>query len=154
MSSSVEDIETGGREALDELLDDRPRLLDSVPGDRRTNGIAVRRLELGGQVDVDPLRLAHLLAEILEDAADLADLGAVRELERLEDRVLRHLVRPGLDHRQRLGGADDDEIERRLLELLERRVEDQLVLEPVRCGRRRSGRGTAAARSSARPRPR
>ena len=51
------------------------------------------------------------------------------ELERLEDRVLGDLVAAGLDHRQRLARADDDEVERRLLELLERRVEDELVVD-------------------------
>jgi hypothetical protein len=42
--------------------------------------------ELRGEVDVDPLRLAGLRAEILERVADLQDL-CVRELEGLEDRV-------------------------------------------------------------------
>ena len=72
--------------------------------------------------------LADLRAQSLERRADLPDLG-VRELERLEDRVLGDLVSAGLDHRERLARADDDEVERRLLELLERRVEDELVVD-------------------------
>jgi hypothetical protein len=43
--------------------------------------------------------------------------------------------------------ADDDEVERRLLELLERRVEDELVLDAADADRADRGRGTAAARS-------
>ena len=68
------------------------------------------------------------LAKPLERRADLADLG-VGELERLEDRVLGDLVAAGLDHRQPFARADDDEVERRLLELLEGRIEDELVLD-------------------------
>ena len=39
-------------------------------------------------------------------------------------------IAPRLDHRQRLARPDHDEIERRLAELLERRVDDELALEP------------------------
>ncbi len=99
-------------------------------GDRGAYRVSVRSVELGGEVDVDPLRLADLLAQALEGSADLPDLG-VCELERLEDRVLRHLVRPRLDHGQRLSRADDDEVERGLLHLLERRIEDELALDPA-----------------------
>ena len=53
----------------------------------------------------------------------------MRELERLEDRVLGDLVAAGLDHRQPLARADDDQVERGLLELLEGRVEDELVVD-------------------------
>ena len=49
-------------------------------------------LELGGQVRVEPLRLAGLPRELLLRLAELDDL-AVRELERLEQRLLGHLAR-------------------------------------------------------------
>ena len=118
----------GGREALDELLDDRACLLDTMLCDRRANGIAVSRVQLGGELDVHPLGLADVGAKSLERRADLPDLG-MRELQRLEDRVLGDLVPAGLDHRERLARADDDEVERRILELLEGRVEDELVVD-------------------------
>ena len=50
--------------------------------------------------------------------------------ECLEHRLLRHLVAARLDHRQRVARPDDDEVEGRLLHLLERRVDDQLALDP------------------------
>jgi hypothetical protein len=84
MSSSVEAstrTARGSRRAARR----RPRLLDAVLGDRRANVVAMCGVELGREVDVDPLRLADLLAEALQRRADLADLG-VRQLERLEDR--------------------------------------------------------------------
>ena len=105
------------RELLDEGVDDRGRLANAVHRDRGANRVAMRRFELGREIDVHPLRLADLLAKLLEGCADLADLG-VRELQRLEDRVLGDLVSAGLDHREAVAGSDDDEIERRLLELL------------------------------------
>ncbi len=98
-------------------------------GDRGANRVAVSLLQLGRELDVDPLRLAGLLAQVLERLADLPDLR-VRELERLQDRVLRDLVRARLDHRQRVLRADDDEVERRLLEILERRVDHEPALDP------------------------
>ena len=57
------------------------------------------------------------------------------QLERLEDRLLGDLVRTGLDHRQRVARADDDEVERAiaLLHLRQRRVHDELaVMRPIR----------------------
>ena len=99
--------------------------LDALP-DR----VAVRRLELGRQGRVDPLRLADLLAQIVDDVADALDLG-VRELERQQHRVLGHLVGAGLDHRQRVARADDDQVEVGVLvRLLERRVDDELAVDP------------------------
>ena len=51
----------------------------------------------------------------------------MREVERLEQRVLRHLVRAGLDHRQAFLRADDDQVELGLLlGLLQRRVDHEL----------------------------
>ena len=53
----------------------------------------------------------------------------MREVEGLEDLVLGDLVSPGLHHRERLARADDDEVERRRVELLERRVHDERVVD-------------------------
>jgi hypothetical protein len=72
--------------------------------------VTVGRLELGGEVRVEPLRLAGLTLEILLRLADALDL-AVRDLERLEEHVLGHLVGAGLDHRQAVLRADDDQVE-------------------------------------------
>ncbi|HTZ04647.1 MAG TPA: hypothetical protein VMB53_02730 [Gaiellaceae bacterium] len=115
------------RELREELVDDRARVLQADGLDQLPDPVAVRRLELGVQLGVEPLRLAGLAAQVLLRLAELHDL-AVCELERLEDLALRDLVGACLDHRQRLGGADDDQVERRLLELLERRVDDEPVL--------------------------
>ena len=86
----------------EQLVDDplglaEPDRLDPLP-DR----MAVGALELGVQLDIDPLRLADLAAPARSiDVADADDL-AVRELEGLEHRLFRHLVGAGLDHRQRV----------------------------------------------------
>ena len=147
MSSSVEVIETAGESSSTSDS-------TTVPASRRPcSEIALRTASpcaassSAVRSEIDPLRLADLRAQVLERRADRADLD-VRALERLEDLVLGDLVSACLDHRQRLARADDDEVERRLVELLERRVDDELVRRCGRCGRRRSGRGTAAARSS------
>ena len=80
-------------------------LLDPLP-DR----VPVVALELRDEVEVEPLRLAGLAAQVLLRLAELHDL-AVRELERLEDLLLGNLVRAGLDHRQPFLRADDDQVE-------------------------------------------
>ena len=54
----------------------------------------------------------------------------VRELERLEQLVLGDLGGAGLDHRQPVERADDDQVEGRLLlGLLQRRVDDELAVD-------------------------
>ncbi len=118
-----------GRLVGEELVDDRPRLTEADLGDPAGDGVSLPRLELGVQLDVDPLRLADLTGKLVDRVADADDLG-VRERERLEHRLLRHLVAAGLDHRQRLARPDDDEVERGFLHLLERRVDDELALDP------------------------
>ena len=88
-------------------------------------------------------------------ASQILTISRVRELERLEELRLGHLVRAGLDHRQALLRADDDQVELALLlDSGERRVDDELAVDQADRGRRRSGRGTASARPSARPRRR
>ena len=62
-------------------------------------------------------------------ASQSLTISPVRDLERLEKAVLVHLVRSGLDHRQALAGADDDQVEVCLLRLLQRRVDDELALD-------------------------
>ena len=94
-------------------------------GDR----VALTGGEVGVQLEVDPLGLADLARELVDRVADADDLG-LRELECLEQRLLGNLIRPGLDHRQRLTRADDDQVERRVGHLLIRRVDDELALDP------------------------
>ena len=53
-------------------------------------------------------------AELLLSLAELHDL-ALREVERLEELLLGDLVGAGLDHRQAVLRADDDQVERRTL---------------------------------------
>jgi len=102
------------RQLAHQVLDDRaalaqPDLVDPLP-DR----VPVIVLQLSRQLEIEPLRLADLAAKVLLRVADLADLG-VREVERLEQQLLRDLLRAGLDHRQGVLRADDDQVERRLL---------------------------------------
>ena len=103
----------------EQLADDplglaEPNRLDPLP-----HRVAVGALELGVQLDIDPLRLADLAGQLIDDVADADDL-AMSELEGLEHRLFRHLVGAGLDHRQRAARADDDQIERRVVELARR----------------------------------
>ena len=129
MSLSVESIEISGASSDSELLDDRSGRGETVGLDPLPDRVAVRRLDLGGEIGVEPLRLAGLGAELLLRLAELADLG-VRDLERLEEQRLGHLVGAGLDHRQAVLRADDDEVERGLLPvLLQRRVDDELAVD-------------------------
>ena len=53
----------------------------------------------------------------------------MRDLERLEELLLGHLLRACLDHRQAVLGADDDQVELGLLGLQERRVDDQVAVD-------------------------
>ncbi len=113
-----------------DLVDDRAGrrqalLLDSLP-DR----IAMGGFELGRQRRVDPLGLSDLSAQLVDRVADALDL-AVRELEGLQHRLLGDLVGAGLDHGQRVAGADDDQVEVGVLvRLLERRVDHELAVDP------------------------
>ncbi len=97
-------------------------------------------LDLGGELEVEPLRLAGLAAQILLRLAQLLDL-AVGELERLEERVLGDLVGAGLDHRQAVLRADDDQVEAGLVLQFcaQRRVDDELRRRSGRCERRPTG---------------
>ena len=124
-----------------ELIDERAHLLarrsprrSRRPRGGRAPGCASRSrgrrpLEPLGRRRVEPLRLAGLRAQLLLRLAELHDL-AMRDLERLEELLLGHLVRAGLDHRQAVLGADDDQVEvGAVLGLLERRVDDELAVD-------------------------
>ncbi len=114
-----------------ELVDDRSRLAEAAALDAFPDRVPVRRLELRRELRVEPLRLAGLAAQILLRLAQLLDL-AVSEFERLEEHVLGHFVGAGLDHRQAVLRADDDQVERRLGPvLLHRRVDDELAVDPA-----------------------
>src|SRR5206468_5193434 len=117
-------------EVGDELLDDRPRLAQARLADALLEPRAVLALELLGELGVEPLLLAGLAPQVLLRLPDLGVL-ARRELEGLEDLVLRNLVRARFDHRQRILGPDDDEVEGALpvLEGRERRVDDELAVD-------------------------
>ena len=93
-----------------DLVDGAGRLAQADGPDRVADPPAPGLGELVRHRHVEPLRLAGLLAELLLRLAELADL-LVRELERLEERLLRDHVRPGLDHRERVLRADDDQVE-------------------------------------------
>ena len=110
---------------LDDLLDDRGGLAEALLLDALPDAVAVGRLEPLRDGRVEPLRLALLRAQLELGVAELDDL-AVSDLERLEELVLGHLVRAGLDHGQAVLRADDDQVEIGLLGLLERRVDDEV----------------------------
>ena len=143
-----------GSQLVLELLDHRCALAQALGLDALPHRVPVRALELGGQLGVEPLHLADLAAQVLLRLAELADL-LVRDVERLEEDVLGHLFGAGLDHRQAVLRADDDQVERRLLEvLLVRRVEDELAVDAADADGARPARRTGAARSSGRRTPR
>ena len=77
-----------GADLVDDLADDRLGGLQALRLNALPDRVAVRRLELCRQGRVDPLRLADLLTQIVDDVADALDLG-VGELEREQHRVFR-----------------------------------------------------------------
>ena len=74
------------------------------------------------------LLLARLFGEIVDAGDDLLD-RRVRRLERLDDLLLGHFLRAGLDHHQAVLAAGDDQIELALFALLERRVDEVLAVD-------------------------
>ena len=112
-----------------QLLDDRAGLTQPLLGDALPDHAAVLLLELAHELHVEPLRLADLAGELLLRLADLDDLG-MGELEGLEQHILGDLVGAGLDHRQAVLRADDDQVERALvLDRVQRRVDDELAVD-------------------------
>ncbi len=129
MSLSVESIEIAGASSEPSSSTIAPDAARPSAWIRSADRVAVRRLDLRGEIGVEPFRLAGLGAELLLRLAELANLG-VRNLERLEEKRLGHLVGAGLDHRQAVLRADDDEVERGLLPVLrQRRVDDELAVD-------------------------
>src|SRR4029453_15864207 len=113
----------------EDLLHGRGSLAEPDLLDGLANAAGEALLEVGGDVGLEPFGLADLLAKLLLPLADRDDLG-VRQLERLEEPLLWDLVAAGLDHRQAVLRADDDQVESVvLLALFERRVEDELVVD-------------------------
>ena len=111
MSSSVESIESLPASRSRMLADDRGALVQAVLGEGAlTISSPYFVVDLLGDGRVEPLRLAGLRAELLLRLAELDDL-LLREVERLEQRRLGHLVRARLDHRQAVLRADDDQVE-------------------------------------------
>jgi len=88
----------------------------------------VRAVELLGELEVEPLRLADLASQLLLGLAELADL-CVRDLEGLEQLLLGDLRGAGLHHRQAFLRADDDEVELGVLDLGKRRVDRELAVD-------------------------
>ena len=105
---------------------------------------------LVGLRDLDlQLRLAGLLGQLALRAAQLLDRG-MRDVERVEDLGLGHLVGAAFDHQHGLVGTGHDEIHVGGEQLLLRRVDDEVALDladPHRADRRS---GTGCRRSSAR----
>ena len=84
---------------------------------------------LGRLLDLDLLLgLAGLLLELDLRGAQLLDRG-VRDVQRVEDLGLGHLVGAALDHQDGLVGTSDDEIHVRRQQLLVRRVDDEVALD-------------------------
>src|SRR5205085_9240654 len=107
---------------LDDLLDDRSDLPEALLLDALPDLVTIGRLEPLGDGRVEPLRLAPPRAQLELSVAELHDL-ALRDLERFEEPVLRNLARAGLDQRQAVLRAADDQVELRLFDLLKRRVD-------------------------------
>ena len=97
-------------------------------GQARVELRAVARLEVGLDARVVPLRLAGLLLQLDLSGADALD-RLVGHRQRLEDDVLVDLLGAGLDHGDRVRRAADDQVERGVLHLGQRRVERQLALD-------------------------
>ena len=81
-----------------------------------------------GHCPVDPLGHTRLRGELDLKLAELSDLG-VGQLEGLDQILLRDLVAAGLDHRDRLGRAADDEVERGLLQVGEGRIDRERTVD-------------------------
>ncbi len=106
-------------------------LVDHLGGLVEGGAEAVLDLAEHGLVDLRrrdlDLVLAGLLAQLVLGLAEALDLG-VRDVERVEDLGLGDLVRAGLDHQDRVGGAGDDQVERALEQPLLVGVDEEVAL--------------------------
>ncbi len=81
---ALDDVVLGGRhrdrrrELRDELVHHGRRLAEAALGDRDANRVPVSLFELRRELDVDPLRLPDLLAQVLERLADRRGSPCVR----------------------------------------------------------------------------
>ena len=82
---------------------------------------------VGNDLDVLELRLAGGGLELHLGVTDLPD-AFLREADSLDEEILADLARAGLHHHDRVARARDDQIERALLHLLDRRVERELTV--------------------------
>src|SRR4029077_10062375 len=76
----------------------------------------------------DDLRLADLAGKGILHLADPNDLP-MRQAQGLDDGLLGHFLRPGLDHDDGFPGAGYDEVELALRQPVDRRTDDELVVE-------------------------
>ena len=127
MSSSVDAIVSSGQSSPSSCSIDRAPSLSPWAAMSLGDPRAVLGAQLVRERRVEPLRLADLGLELLLCLADPADLR-VGELEGLDHLLLRQLAGAGLDHRQGVLRADDDEVEDRLLRDGQRRVDDELAV--------------------------
>jgi hypothetical protein len=111
-----------------DLLDEGRRFAEADLLDSLAEARADFLLEFVREVEIEPLRLTDLAAEVLLGVAELPDLDLCH-LEGLEERLLRDLLRARLDHREGVLRPHDDEVERCLLNLGQRRVEDELAVD-------------------------
>jgi hypothetical protein len=116
------------RQALrsDGLLRDPDGVADSAAG-RLTDQRLERGFLVRGSIEF-PSRLARQFGERAL-GADKPPALLVREGNRLEHRVLRHLEGPGLDHHHRVFGRGDDQVERAPIEIGKARVHDQTAVD-------------------------
>ncbi|GIW20188.1 MAG: hypothetical protein KatS3mg065_0484 [Chloroflexota bacterium] len=137
-----------GREAVDDLAPPDPDgadLDEVVEGDVGPGRLDVDDDELptgrhgvdegedraGAGLEVrDPLRLADGPDELLLDVDEGLE-GPVTEEDGLGHDVLGDDLRPGLDHHDGVAGARHDEVDLRVLELADRRVDDELAADPA-----------------------
>ena len=86
------------------------------------------------------LEVARLLGGLFGQADDRLDHRLemlVAEHHGAEHHVLGQFLGLGLDHQHRVGGAGDDEVEGRVLHLVQRRIELVLAVDVGRRGPRR-----------------
>ena len=123
-------------------------------GESRMHLVAHHVGEIGGNIGLlhGPFHWPDLIMHLLDDRADPADV-LVTDIDGLEDLLFRDLMRSRLDHCHSLGRPGHQQVELRLLELLERRIDLELPVEETdadACQRCRE-RDLAAVQRGTRP---